>query len=297
MNWYLEVLKKYAVFSGRARRKEYWMFVLINLIIVFVLGLVIGLIENATNSNLSILVNVYQLAVLFPSIAVGVRRMHDTDHSGWWLLFPIVNLIFAVSEGTQGDNKYGSNPKAISQTAKETQKELKTTTREQVTNTANPKLAENITPGAGITPTKHDSPESVKGLLKAHIVRLNGMYRGKPGEQESLRFIQQVLNDDLLTFAVDQIAQKIPEALAEKKVLQSTGTFGEWFMAISICPWFKPEDVKANLGQEYMELLNRLAGPALNTPGGKNIAHWVYCSNGNQASVHLTMMPNPKGSF
>jgi uncharacterized membrane protein YhaH (DUF805 family) len=114
MNWYFEVLKKYAVFSGRARRKEYWMFVLFNLIIVFVLGLVIGLIENATNSNLSILVNIYQLAVLLPSIAVGVRRMHDTDHSGWWLLFPIVNLVFAVSEGTQGDNKYGSDPKAIS---------------------------------------------------------------------------------------------------------------------------------------------------------------------------------------
>jgi len=150
--------------------------------------------------------------------------------------------------------------------------------------------------GAGITPAKHDSPESVKELLKAHIVRLNGMYRGKPDEQQSLRFIQQVLNNDLLTFAVDQIAQKIPNAMAEKKVLQSTGTFGEWFMAVSICPWFKPEDVKANLGQGYMELLNGLAGPALNTPGGKNIAHWVYCSNGNQASVHLTMMPNPKGS-
>lgn len=145
-------------------------------------------------------------------------------------------------------------------------------------------------------PTGDYSSDSVKGLLKAHIVRLNGMYRGKPDEQESLRFIQQVLNNDLLTFAVDQMAQKIPEALAEKKVLQSTGTFGDWFMAVTISPWFKPEDVKANLGQEYMELLNDLAGPALNTTGGKNIAHWVYCSNGNQASVHLTMMPNPKGS-
>ncbi len=79
MNWYIEVLKKYAVFSGRAHTG-------------------------------------YQLAVPIPSIAVGFRRMHDIDHSGWWLLVPIVNLVFAVSEGTQGYNRFGPDPKAISQT-------------------------------------------------------------------------------------------------------------------------------------------------------------------------------------
>ena len=117
MNWYLEVLKKYAVFSGRARRKEYWMFVLFNIIIAFVLGFIEGIAGIAPESDQSILVTVYQLAVLIPSIAVGVRRMHDTDHSGWWLLFPIVNLVFAVSEGTRGDNRFGPDPKAISHTA------------------------------------------------------------------------------------------------------------------------------------------------------------------------------------
>lgn len=145
--------------------------------------------------------------------------------------------------------------------------------------------------------TEQNSPEGVKALLKEHIVRLNRMFQGKPGERENLRFIQQVLTDDMLTFAIDQIVQKIPEALTEKRALQSTETFGEWFMAVSICPWLNPEDVKANLGQEYMELLNELAGPALSTPGGKNIAHWVYCSNGNQAAAHLTLMPNPKGTY
>jgi uncharacterized membrane protein YhaH (DUF805 family) len=116
MNWYLEVMKKYAVFSGRARRKEYWMFVLFNMIIVFVLSFIEGMIGTTSSRNgQSILTNIYQLAVMIPSIAVGIRRMHDTDHSGWWLLFPIVNIIFAVSEGTHGDNKYGSDPKAISQ--------------------------------------------------------------------------------------------------------------------------------------------------------------------------------------
>jgi len=100
MNWYLDVLKKYAVFNGRARRKEYWMFFLFNLIIVFVLSFIEGMV-NSSNNGQSILAGIYNLAVLVPSIAVGVRRMHDTDHSGWWLLFPIVNLVFALTEGTK----------------------------------------------------------------------------------------------------------------------------------------------------------------------------------------------------
>ena len=116
MKWYLEVLKKYAVFNGRARRKEFWMFYLFNIIILVVLGLIEGFAGIAPNSDQSVLGNIYQLAVLIPTIAVGVRRMHDTDHSGWWLLFPLVNLAFAASEGTQGDNRFGPDPKAISKT-------------------------------------------------------------------------------------------------------------------------------------------------------------------------------------
>lgn len=105
MNWYFDVLKKYAVFQGRARRKEYWMFFLFNVIIAFVLGFVSGMLRTPILSYL------YTLAVLVPGIAVGVRRMHDTDHSGWWLIVPIVNLVFACIEGTPGPNRFGPNPK------------------------------------------------------------------------------------------------------------------------------------------------------------------------------------------
>ena len=115
MNEYMEVLKKYAVFSGRARRREYWMFVLINFVISLVLGFIEGMVSGSSSSGQSILSTIYSLAVLIPSIAVGVRRMHDTDHSGWWLLFPIVNLIFALTEGTKGDNRFGADPKAAPQ--------------------------------------------------------------------------------------------------------------------------------------------------------------------------------------
>jgi uncharacterized membrane protein YhaH (DUF805 family) len=115
MNWYLEVLKKYVDFDGRARRKEYWMFVLINTIISFVLMFLIMKTGGAKTG--SVVLNLYQLAVLLPSIAVGVRRMHDTDHSGWWILCPIVNLIFACTGGTAGPNRFGPDPKLSAQPA------------------------------------------------------------------------------------------------------------------------------------------------------------------------------------
>ena len=86
MYWYLQVLKRYAVFKGRARRKEYWMFFLVSLIIAVILGFVEGVAGITPESDESVLANVYSLAILLPAIAVGVRRMHDTDHSGWWLL-------------------------------------------------------------------------------------------------------------------------------------------------------------------------------------------------------------------
>ncbi|MGE3276490.1 MAG: DUF805 domain-containing protein [Vicinamibacterales bacterium] len=112
MHWYLQALGKYAVFTGRARRKEYWMFVLFNILIVFALGLLEGILGIAAETGESVLVTVYELGILVPAVAVGVRRMHDTDHSGWWLLVPIVNLVFAVSEGQHGDNRFGPDPKA-----------------------------------------------------------------------------------------------------------------------------------------------------------------------------------------
>src|SRR3954468_7338693 len=120
MNWYVEVLKKYAVFSGRARRKEYWMFFLFNLIITFVLILIDSLMGTISpQSGLGLLSGLYSLAVLIPSIAVTIRRLHDTGRSGWWILISlvpvlggIVLLIFMVLDSEPGANQYGPNPKA-----------------------------------------------------------------------------------------------------------------------------------------------------------------------------------------
>ena len=104
MNYYLKVLQNYATFSGRARRSEYWYFTLFN----FIIAIVVGFVNVLTKMPIS---TIYYLAVLIPTIAVGVRRMHDVGKSGWFILIPIYNLILACTDGINGDNEYGADPK------------------------------------------------------------------------------------------------------------------------------------------------------------------------------------------
>jgi len=149
MHYYINVLKKYAVFKGRATRAEYWYFVLFNVIASIILGIISKIISDQKN----ILGNIYGLAVIIPSIAVSVRRFHDIGKTGWWVLYfslmclaigilaiilVLPTLIFGVfgisfyiillafltvtvwsivwkcKDSQPGDNKYGPNPKMIS---------------------------------------------------------------------------------------------------------------------------------------------------------------------------------------
>ena len=112
MSWYIAVLKKYAVFSGRARRKEYWMFFLCNVVVAMVWGFIVGLIAGMMNEpGILLLTQLYTLGTLIPSIAVAVRRMHDSGHSGWWILCPLVNIVFLFLDSQADSNEYGPNPK------------------------------------------------------------------------------------------------------------------------------------------------------------------------------------------
>jgi len=120
MNWYLDVLKKYAVFTGRARRTEYWMFLLFNLIFAFVLGFVDAMTGMTSEGGQGVLGTLYMLAVLLPGLGVTVRRLHDTDKSGWWILIAFVPLagaitllVFMLLDSQRGENRYGSNPKMV----------------------------------------------------------------------------------------------------------------------------------------------------------------------------------------
>ena len=100
MYWMTLPLKRYFEFSGRSRRKEYWMFFLFTVICNVVLsildgalGLTLGDDEATSISNTGVLAGLFGLATFIPSISVGVRRLHDTNRRGWWLLFPVLTLI------------------------------------------------------------------------------------------------------------------------------------------------------------------------------------------------------------
>lgn len=118
MNWFVAVLRKYATFTGRARRKEYWMYwliyVLISIVLMFVDGIA-GTLNADTGTGL--FSSIFMLGTLLPSLAVTVRRLHDTDRNGWWILLgfiPLIGglilLIFTVKAGDPAENRYGSSP-------------------------------------------------------------------------------------------------------------------------------------------------------------------------------------------
>jgi len=113
-NYYLEVWKKFADFSSRSRRKEFWFFMLINMAINYVLSFLIGPLGLIG----TIIMFLFSLAILVPSLAVGARRMHDIGKSGWWMLvnlIPFVGtiwfIVLAVKDSEPGSNKWGACPK------------------------------------------------------------------------------------------------------------------------------------------------------------------------------------------
>ena len=135
MHYMLLPLRRYLDFSGRSRRKEYWMFFLFVIageIVAMILDSALGLggstsgssqFSNGTasasfNASGGVLTLVFVLAMIIPGIAVAIRRVHDQDKSGWFILIPIYNLILMFLEGTRGPNRFGPDPKAGEQDPK-----------------------------------------------------------------------------------------------------------------------------------------------------------------------------------
>ncbi len=113
MNWYIHAIKNYCNFSGRARRTEYWTFALISTVIIFILGIIDGII------GITLFTSLYNLFILIPELSLSFRRLHDIDKSAWWLLIAfvpvvgaIVLFVFSLKAGTVGTNSYGDDPKA-----------------------------------------------------------------------------------------------------------------------------------------------------------------------------------------
>ena len=121
MNAFVTVLKRYATFSGRSARGEYWYFLLFYFLILIaltVLDVLTGLFNES--SGIGLLTGLFAWAMFIPSLAVSIRRLHDTAHSGWWFLItfiPVIGgiwlLVYMVQDSADGDNRYGPNPKGV----------------------------------------------------------------------------------------------------------------------------------------------------------------------------------------
>lgn len=114
MNWYIEVLKKYAVFNGRAHRQEFWMFTLFHIIACIICSIIDSL------ASIGLISLLYSLAVFLPCLGVSIRRLHDIGRSGWWLLLSFIPVIgwilliyWACLDSQPGTNQYGPNPKGV----------------------------------------------------------------------------------------------------------------------------------------------------------------------------------------
>ena len=114
MNYYFEVLKKYAVFKGRARRSEFWYYTLFYIIV----SIILSIISSMMGDKKGIIGIVYSLGLFIPGLAVGVRRLHDIGKSGWMILINLIPLIgfiwfivLATKDSDPLENKYGPNPK------------------------------------------------------------------------------------------------------------------------------------------------------------------------------------------
>jgi uncharacterized membrane protein YhaH (DUF805 family) len=116
MHWLLDpITKHYFDFSGRASRQEYWMFVLFYIIVSIVVSMI------ATATEIYFLETIFALALLLPALGISVRRLHDVNKSGWWVLLgliPILGFIilltFYIQKGDPGPNQYGDNPEGNS---------------------------------------------------------------------------------------------------------------------------------------------------------------------------------------
>lgn len=110
MKWFMQALKKYTVFNGRARRKEFWAFALLSYLGSFIFTITIAA-SSRPNLILTFIWVLYGLALTIPFYSAAVRRLHDSNSSGWWLLMPFYNMFLLLKNGTQGLNRFGENPR------------------------------------------------------------------------------------------------------------------------------------------------------------------------------------------
>lgn len=136
------------------------------------------------------------------------------------------------------------------------------------------------------------SMPGIEVMLRRHLTRLDAFAKGRPDGRGLEQLCQQLLRPARLAFTVAEIAKQIQPSQSKQLNSSTTGSDNEWFVAITVSPWLMPDDVRAHIPNGYLALLDQLVAPALSGPKRPHIAHWIYCTNGERAGVHLTLIPD-----
>jgi len=134
--------------------------------------------------------------------------------------------------------------------------------------------------------------KQIEKLLRKHFARLTSELKLPPGADSPTTVFKDLLKSDCLTFTVDTIGQNLGRSLQQKQVLSDTAFIGEYFVAVTTCPWLNVDEVRSHLSGGYVQFLDGLTKFSMG-PNRKPIAHWIFCSNGDVHCAHLTLIPNP----
>lgn len=134
----------------------------------------------------------------------------------------------------------------------------------------------------------------IENLICRHLARMCGELQGHPQFQDLPKVRDQLASDEKLSFTVEAIQRKLPDCLSTKELATESRLFSDWFVAVTICPWLMPDEIRPHLPQGYLALLNQVTLPAYaaSNAGGRHVAHWMYCTDGRRDGVHLTLIPN-----
>jgi len=139
---------------------------------------------------------------------------------------------------------------------------------------------------------KIDDVKQIEKLLRNHFARITSELKLPPGADSPTTVFKDLLKSDCLTFTVDTIGQNLGRSLQQKQVLSDTAFIGEYFVAVTTCPWLNADEVRSHLSGGYVQFLDGLTKFSMG-PNRKPIAHWIFCSNGAVHCAHLTLIPNP----
>jgi hypothetical protein len=134
------------------------------------------------------------------------------------------------------------------------------------------------------------SPAGIERMLRKHLDRLHETSQNWPGAEGLKSLTLQLLTEPMAGWAVSAIEARLPATSA----CESDGkAFSDWYVAVTVCPDIDPDVARLSMPGGYLALMNRVTAPAWDLPGDRNVAHWIYCCDGEVAGVHLTMIPNP----